>query len=224
MGVLGASLLLLLTSSCASSEATEVVSGHPVEGLTATLEDEVRDLPGGRIAWSTYWELCWEPYPGAKAYELKTLTGEGEVSGELRRQEGNCFRIEVAAGENEKSEGLETRDVQLALQQGQLAYRVRAVLGGGRVSKWSKAAPVGKKLGERSAPPSPATPGSAASRAEPLAGPTPPANRTVTEVALARTEELVARLVPRLAPTTVSAVVVLPAKAACAFFDSTVSA
>jgi hypothetical protein len=149
VGVLGASLLLLLTSSCTSSEATEVVSGPPVEGLTATIEDEVRNLPGGRIAWSTYWELCWKPYPGAKAYELKTLTGEGEVSGELRRQEGNCFRIEVAAGENEKSEGLETRDVQLALQQGQLAYRVRAVLGGGRVSKWSKAAPVGKKLGEK---------------------------------------------------------------------------
>jgi hypothetical protein len=148
VGVLGASLLLLPTS-CASSEAPEVVRGPPVEGLTATLEDEVRDLPGGRIAWSTYWELCWEPYPGAEAYELKTLTGEGEVSGELRRQEENCFRIKAAAGENEKSEGLKTRDVQLALQQGQLAYRVRAVLGGGRVSEWSKAVPVGQETWRR---------------------------------------------------------------------------
>ena len=147
VGMLGASLLLL--TSCASSDAPEIVSGPPVEGLTATLEDEVRDLPGGRIAWSTHWELCWKPYPGAaEAYELKTLTGEGEVSGELRRQEENCFRIKAAAGENEKSEGLKTRDVQLALQQSQLAYRVRAVLGEGRVSEWSKPVPVGKTLGE----------------------------------------------------------------------------
>jgi len=146
VGMLGASLLLL--SSCASSEAPEVVSGPPVEGLNATLKDEVRDLPVDRIAWSTYWELCWEPYPGAEAYELETLTGEGEASSELRRQEENCFRIKAAAGENKKSEGLKTRDVQLALQQGQLAYRVRAVLGEGHVSEWSKPVPVGKKLGK----------------------------------------------------------------------------
>ena len=147
VGMLGASLLLLPTS-CASSEAPEVVSGPPVGGLSTTLQDEVRDLPGGRIAWSTHWELCWKPYPGAEAYELKTLTGEGEVSGGLRRQEENCFRIKAAAGENKKSEGLKTRDVQLALQQSQLAYRVRAVLGEGRVSEWSKPVPVGKTLGE----------------------------------------------------------------------------
>jgi hypothetical protein len=146
VGMLGASLLLL--SSCASPEAPEAVSGPPVEGLTATLKDGVRNLPVDRIAWSTYWELCWEPYPGAGAYELKTLTGEGEVSGELRRQEENCFRIKAAAGENKKSEGLKPRNVQLALQQSQLAYRVRAVLGEGRVSEWSKPVPVGKKLGE----------------------------------------------------------------------------
>ncbi len=97
--MLGANLLLLPTS-CASSEAPEVVSGPPVEGLSATLKDEVRNLPVDRIAWSTYWELCWEPYPGAEAYELETLTGEGEASGELRRQEENCFRIKAAAGEN----------------------------------------------------------------------------------------------------------------------------
>jgi hypothetical protein len=124
------------------------VSGPPVEGLTATLKDEVRDLSVDRIAWSTYWELCWEPYSGAEAYELKALTGEGEVSGELRPQEENCFRIKAAAGENKESEGLKTRNVQLALQRSQLAYQVRAVLGEARVSEWSRPVPVGKKRGE----------------------------------------------------------------------------
>ena len=126
-----------------SSSAAPQVVPPAVGGLAATLEDEVRDLPGGQIAWSTYWQFCWAEYPGAQAYELQTMTGEGR-SPKLRRQSGRCFRLQAAAGENQKTEGLVNRELQLALQEGQLAYRVRAILLDNRVSEWSAPMPVGK--------------------------------------------------------------------------------
>jgi hypothetical protein len=123
------------------SSLTRTVS-PAVEGLTATLEDVVRELPGERITWSTSWVLRWEPYPGAIAYELQALTGEG-VSPKLRRQGEHCFRLEVAANENERWQGLLHRDLQLVLRVGQLAYRVRAVLDANSVSAWSPMIAVG---------------------------------------------------------------------------------
>jgi hypothetical protein len=59
----------------------------PVGGPVASLEDEVKDLPGQRLRWATHWRLRWEPYPGAVAYELQTLTSEGEVRQPRRTQE-----------------------------------------------------------------------------------------------------------------------------------------
>ncbi|HEV7799364.1 MAG TPA: hypothetical protein VGO73_14495 [Pyrinomonadaceae bacterium] len=123
-------------------------SGHErsptplVQNLVSTLEDEVRELPNERIAWSTFWKLCWDKTPDANAYELQTLTSEGS-SGRVQRQSENCFRIEAATGENKKSEGLLNRQLQLALQSSQLAYRVRAVLDNGRVGEWSPSVSVG---------------------------------------------------------------------------------
>ncbi len=108
----------------------------PVKHLVANLEDEVRNIPGNRIHWSTYWKLCWEKYPGAIGYELQITTSEG-VSKKWRRQSEECFRIEVAAGENDPSRGLLNRELQLTLATGQLAYRVRAVLKDNRTSEWS---------------------------------------------------------------------------------------
>ncbi len=127
------------------ADASRVVP-PPVRGLVATLEDEVHDLPGERMAWATYWKLCWEDYPGARAYELQLLTGEG-VSPKLRRQSERCVRLEVAKGENAKKLGLVNREVLLALQAGQLAYRVRAVLDEGRVSDWSSPVAAGEAAG-----------------------------------------------------------------------------
>lgn len=138
--LLGAGLL----GGCSrSSTAAPQVAPRTVSGLLTTLEDEVRDLPDGQIAWSTYWKLCWDEYPGAQGYELQTMTGEGR-SPKLRRQSGRCFRLQSAAGENQKSAGLVNRDLQLKLQEGQLGYRVRAVLADNRVSEWSVSMPVGK--------------------------------------------------------------------------------
>ena len=123
---------------------SNAICGSPVSGLESRLEDVVKDLPGGRIHWSTYWKLCWQAYPGAAAYELQAATSEG-VSPMLRRQAGRCFRIEAAAGENPKSQGLLKRELLLKLQSAQLGYRVRAVLEQDRFSDWSRIVPVGSQ-------------------------------------------------------------------------------
>src|SRR5947208_15242510 len=86
-------------SACRTQAGGPTVVAPPVGGLVAQLEDEVRDLPGDRIGWSTYWRLCWREYPAARGYELETLTGEG-ASPKLRRQDDRCVRVQAAAGEN----------------------------------------------------------------------------------------------------------------------------
>jgi hypothetical protein len=136
-------VLGFLLASCNKPSGHDQPTAPLVQNLASTLEDEVRELPKERIAWSTFWKLCWDKIPDANAYELETLTSEGS-SGRFRRQSENCFRIEAAAGENNKSEGLLNRQLQLALQSSQLAYRVRAVMNGGRVGEWSRAVSVGE--------------------------------------------------------------------------------
>jgi hypothetical protein len=116
-----------------------------VRGLTATLEDELRDRPGGRVAWSTGWKLCWAEHPHAQAYELQVLTAEGR-SPRLRRQRARCYEVEVAAGENRRSRVLVNRELQLALTRAQLAYRVRAVLADGSTTRWSETIEAGRPI------------------------------------------------------------------------------
>ncbi len=114
----------------------------PVTGLVSTLSDEVQELPAEFIRWSTYWQLCWEPYPEAKEYELQTVLMEGK-SPKLKRQSDRCFRIQAASNENQKSQGLLNRDLILLMHKIQLGYRVRAVLDNNRVSEWSPVMAVG---------------------------------------------------------------------------------
>lgn len=95
------------------------------------------------MAWTTYWKLCWNAYPGAQGYELETLTGEG-VSRKLRRQTETCFRLDIAKGQNEKAKGLFNRELMLASIAGQMAYRVRATLDGNRATQWSPLLEVGR--------------------------------------------------------------------------------
>lgn len=138
-----AALLGVLLSACDTPSGALQVVKPPVSEIVATLEDSVQELPGKRIAWSTYWKLCWQSYPGAKTYELQTLTSEG-VSPSLRRISDRCFRLQAAAGQNHKSQGLFNRKAILSLRTSQLAYRVRAVLDENRVSEWSPDMAVGK--------------------------------------------------------------------------------
>ncbi|NJM72540.1 MAG: hypothetical protein HC862_21640 [Scytonema sp. RU_4_4] len=114
----------------------------PLTGLVATLLDEVNELPEERIRWSTYWKLCWQPYPKAKEYELQTVTMEGK-SPKLKRMSDRCLRMQAASNENKKSQGLLNRDLILLMHTAQLGYRVRAVLDDNRVSEWSEVMAVG---------------------------------------------------------------------------------
>lgn len=114
----------------------------PLTGLVSTLSNEVKELPEERISWSTYWQLCWQPYPGAKEYELQALTMGGK-SPKLERQSDRCLRIQAASNQNKKSQGLLNRELILAMHSAELGYRVRAVLDGNRVSEWSDVMAVG---------------------------------------------------------------------------------
>jgi hypothetical protein len=139
---------LILGVDDSSSIAAEITSNQPqvvqpsVTGLVSTLSDEVEELPSDLIRWSTYWQLCWEPYPEAKEYELQTVLVEGK-SPKLKRQSDRCFRIQAASNENQKSQGLLNRDLILLMHKIQLGYRVRAVLDNNRVSEWSQVMAVG---------------------------------------------------------------------------------
>ncbi len=146
MPLVGAAVAAAALSGGEGDRAPRASAG-PVRGLTASLQDEVRRLPRDRIAWTTRWRLCWNAYAGARAYELRPLTGEGAPA-TSQRQRGRCFAIEVAKGRNARSAGLVRRDVQVALQQSQLAYQVRAVVSGGR-TPWSRSVPVGEPFAGR---------------------------------------------------------------------------
>ena len=124
-----------------SANTLQVVT-PPVTGLISTLSDEIDELPGERIRWSTYWQLCWQPYPDAQEYELQTVTMEGK-SPNLKRISDRCFRIQAASNENKKSQGLLNRELILLNHTLQLGYRVRAVLDDNRVSEWSEVMAVG---------------------------------------------------------------------------------
>lgn len=141
-------LVASVATSCGGSPPTVAPHAREVEGLTATLEDEIRPLRARRIRWSTTWRLCWAVSPGAAVYELEVLTGEGV--GSLRRQLGRCVRIEVAAGENRRAHGLLHRKVQLALAASELGYRVRVVLPDGSAGPWSKPVAAGETTGSPS--------------------------------------------------------------------------
>ena len=139
---------LILSVDSRPSLAADITSNQPqvvqppVTGVVTTLSDEVEELPSDLIRWSTYWQLCWEPYPEAKEYEIQTVLVEGK-SPKLKRQRDRCFRIQAASNENQKSQGLLNREVILLMHKVQLGYRVRAVLDNNRVSEWSQVMAVG---------------------------------------------------------------------------------
>lgn len=129
----------LVISSCSGKEAKQEKKRAvgPVRGITTSLEDEVEALPDEQISWSTYWKLCWEEYPEAEAYEIQTVTSEGS-SPKVKKIQQPCYRLQIAAGKNKKSQGLMNRNMLIGLQSGQIAYKVRAVLGKNTYSPWSK--------------------------------------------------------------------------------------
>lgn len=145
--------LLLLTAigmlaNACNGKSSLPVANTPVQGIVATLENKIQELPNQRIAWSTYWKLCWDKYPEAIGYELQVITGEGQSS-KLRKQTNSCFLLQTAAGNNNKAQGLLNRDAILSFQAAQLSYRVRAVLASDRQSPWSPAFSVGESTPQK---------------------------------------------------------------------------
>ena len=139
--------LLTVRAVDRSPDAPEPAGPAPT-GLVARLEDEVSPARGGVAAWRTFWVLCWDAYPGAVGYEVRTLTGEGAAR-TLKRQADRCLRVEAAAGESSEQERPARRAMLLALEQGQLAFQVRAVRSGGTRSRWTEPVAVG---GDEAAP------------------------------------------------------------------------
>lgn len=111
-------------------------------GLQRSLQDHTRRSGPGRMAWSTTWSLCWQPVAGAAHYEVRLLTAEG-ASRTPRRVADTCYRVEAAAGENPRADGMPRRALMLAMQSAQSSVGVRAVFADGRVTDWTAGQPVG---------------------------------------------------------------------------------
>ncbi len=128
----------------AETEDATAASSLPAApgGLTRSLQDIKRPSGRGRIAWSTYWKLCWQPVAGAKYYEKRLLTSEGAPHSPARIKT-TCFRVEAAAGENPSREGLPKRDLMLNMQAAQSAIQIRAVFPDGSTTAWTAEQPVG---------------------------------------------------------------------------------
>jgi hypothetical protein len=143
---------LILGIGDSSSTAAQKLVKPGVTGLVSTLSDEVKELPQERISWSTYWQLCWDLYPGAKEYELQVVTEEGK-SPRLKRQSDRCLKIQAASNENKKLQGLLNRELILLMHSVRLGYRVRAVLDDNQVSEWSDVMAVGAITSPKPQPP-----------------------------------------------------------------------
>ena len=113
---------------------TPVVNDE-IKGLHAVLVDTTeryrRKNPW--LRWHTYWELRWEPCPGAVDYLLAYSTSEG-TSKKLITLTQPLYRLEVAKGDNPAKMGLSNRKLQLDTIQGMLSARVAARFADGTLS------------------------------------------------------------------------------------------
>ncbi|MFN0026056.1 MAG: hypothetical protein ACKV2O_02555 [Acidimicrobiales bacterium] len=134
-----------MQSGCGRDTAAATVTTRPaavqelptqVQGFKASIGDEVVPVSGGKIRWETRWQLCWDVYPAATAYELQVVTSEGS-STKSTRQSDPCVSLQIAAGENDAAQGMLNRDLIVATTAGHVGYRVRAILGEDTVSSWS---------------------------------------------------------------------------------------
>ena len=116
--------------------------GASLTGFASRLYDEVDAAPG----WTTYWELTWEPLPGAIEYLVYYATAEG-MSRRPRPTSQPSFRLSVARGQGTTANVTE-RAAQLALQAAQLRLVVVARLADGSITGPSRLFPVGEAAGQ----------------------------------------------------------------------------
>ncbi len=126
------------TATAPGPTPAPLVDSRSLSNFRVAIATTATPTTGERVTWSSTWTLCWDPFPGATAYEVQAMTSES-ASSRIKRVETPCFSVELAAGDDHIREVPEKRDVQLAVQRSQLAYRVRATLAGNVVTAWSPA-------------------------------------------------------------------------------------
>jgi hypothetical protein len=122
--------------------------GNPT-GFAVRIYDEEGTNAGGTVAaaeWTTYWELTWDPVPGAVDYLIYYATAEG-ISSKPRRSAMPCWRLSVARGTGASTERNEFDwKAQLELSATLLQVIVVACFVDGSVGAASPRFPVGATL------------------------------------------------------------------------------
>lgn len=72
--VAASGLLAACGSSSGAVDGPAAGAADAPRGLVATLENDVRELPRERIAWSTYWKLCWDRHATAMSYVIAAVS------------------------------------------------------------------------------------------------------------------------------------------------------
>ena len=127
----------------APSSAT--VAGPAPVLASATLTDDVDTAAG---TWSTTWEVCFEPLPGAEGperWEVQSVTSEG-VSPRIEELPGSCVGLQLAQGPGAAPADDPGRTAALA-DAASLAYRARAVRADGSVTPWGEPVVAGSVVG-----------------------------------------------------------------------------
>lgn len=115
-----------------------------IRDLRATLRDEERTLPDGRIAWSTEWRLCWTPVRLAVAYAVTPVSFEGP--GRAIEVREPCYALSVANGVDDRPGQRSGRTGQLSLIGSSLAVSVAARFADGTLGPGSADHSVGREI------------------------------------------------------------------------------
>lgn len=150
---LGVALLLAVavlgqTLPTPSGTDTGPASAGPVspaiQDLRATLRDDERALPDGRVAWMTVWQLCWRPIPGAAGYAVTPVSYEGP--GRPLDVREPCYSLAVANGIDERPGQRSGRTAQLGLMSSSLSVSVAVRYKDGTLGPASPDYAVGEEL------------------------------------------------------------------------------
>jgi hypothetical protein len=68
-------VVVYLVVGSSGATAPQGSAGPPPSGRSVRFEDESSTSADSTVTWRTFWVLCWDPYPGADSYEIRTLTG-----------------------------------------------------------------------------------------------------------------------------------------------------
>ena len=137
-----------MMASLPASAPAQGPTAAPVSALSAVLEDDVHEYASkgkAQLRWQTFWVLNWASVEGATHYEIRYKTSEG-TSRKVKTVQRPPFRLEVAKGDNAKTQGLLARQVQLDTIGSLLSAQVVARLANGETTPASPWLQVGLAL------------------------------------------------------------------------------